>query len=86
VAGLSAVVAAPSRPGAAQTEGGAVSLDMSKALAVVALLSLGGARQRAFARLVVYSRVNGPLLREFQERASYLAACLIFRVSNNSNE
>lgn len=47
VARLTAVVATAAGPGAAQAQGGAVGLNVPKALAVVALLSLGGARQRA---------------------------------------
>jgi hypothetical protein len=50
VAGLAAVVAAA--VGAVQTEGGTVSLDVTEALAVVALLGLGGTGKRAGARLV----------------------------------
>lgn len=47
MAELAAVVAATARGVAAQTERRAVSLDMAKALAVVALLGFGGARERA---------------------------------------
>jgi hypothetical protein len=50
VAGLAAIVAAA--VGAVQTEGGTVSLDVTEALAVVALLGLGGTGKRAGARLV----------------------------------
>lgn len=52
VAGLPAVVAAAIRTGTGQTEGRAVSLDVSKSLAVVALLGLGSARQGTLVRLV----------------------------------
>jgi hypothetical protein len=51
VAGLVAVVAAAVGT-AVQAQGGAVSLDVAEALAVVALLGLGGTGQRAGARLV----------------------------------
>lgn len=53
VARLAAVVAATAaRTATAQTEGWAVCLDMAKTLAVIALLGLGSARQRASIRLV----------------------------------
>lgn len=52
VTGLSARVAAAAGAGAAQAQSRAVSLDMAKALAVVALLSLGGARVGAGVGLV----------------------------------
>jgi hypothetical protein len=47
VAGLATVVAATAGASTAQAEGRAVSLDVAKTLAVVALLSLGGAGKRA---------------------------------------
>lgn len=50
--GLSAVVAAATGASAAQTQGRAVSLNMAKSLAVIALLSLGGTGQRATVGLV----------------------------------
>lgn len=50
--GLTAVVAAAARGVAAQAEGRAIGLNVAKALAVVALLSLGGARKRAAVGLV----------------------------------
>jgi hypothetical protein len=49
---LAAVIAATTCGVTAQAEGRAVSLDVAKTLAVVALLSLGGARERAAIRLV----------------------------------
>jgi hypothetical protein len=52
VTGLAAVVAPSAGAGAAQAEGRAVSLDVAKTLAVVALLGLSGARQRAAVGLV----------------------------------
>lgn len=53
VAGLAAVVAATtSGTTTAQTESRAVSLDVAKTLAVVALLGLGGAGKRAGVGLV----------------------------------
>lgn len=54
VAGLAAVVATPAGAGAAQAQRRAISLDVAKTLAVVALLSLGRARERAAIRLVAY--------------------------------
>ena len=50
-----AVVApvAETRSAAVQAEGGALSLDVTETLAVVALLRLGGARHGALVRLVV---------------------------------
>ena len=39
---------------AAQPERGAIGLDMAEALAVVALLGLGGTRQRTLVGLVAY--------------------------------
>lgn len=51
--GLAAVIAAASRTGTADAESRAVSLNVTETLAVVALLGLGAARKRAFARLVV---------------------------------
>lgn len=50
--GLAAVVAASAGTSAAQAQSRAISLDMAKTLAVVALLSLSGARQRAAVGLV----------------------------------
>lgn len=47
MARLAAVVAATAGAGTAQAQGRAVGLNMAKALAVVALLSLGGAREGA---------------------------------------
>ena len=47
MARLATVVAATAGSGSAQAQGRAVGLNMAKALAVVALLSLGGARQGA---------------------------------------
>jgi hypothetical protein len=47
VAGLATVVAATAGASTAQAEGRAVSLDVAKTLAVIALLSLGGAGKRA---------------------------------------
>jgi hypothetical protein len=44
---LPAVVAAAASTGAAQAKGRTVGLDVAKALAVIALLGLGGARKRA---------------------------------------
>ena len=52
VAGLAAVVAAAAGGVAAESEGRAVGLDVAETLAVVALLGLGGARQRAAVGLV----------------------------------
>jgi hypothetical protein len=52
VARLTTVVAAAAGAGAAQAEGRAVGLNMTESLAVVALLSLSGARQGAAVRLV----------------------------------
>lgn len=52
VAGETARVAPSARSSAAQPKSRAVSLDVAKALAVVALLRLGGARVRASVRLV----------------------------------
>lgn len=54
VTGLATVVAASAGAGSAQTEGGAVSLDVTEALAVVALFGFGGARQRAAIGLVAW--------------------------------
>ena len=53
VAKLLAVVAAARRTGATEAEGGAIGLDVAESLAVIALLRLGRARERALARLVV---------------------------------
>jgi hypothetical protein len=53
VAKLIAVVATTSRACAAKAESRAVGLHVAQALAVVALLGLRGARQRAFAGLVI---------------------------------
>ena len=50
--GLATVVAAAASSGAAQTQSRAVSLNVAKTLAVVALLGLSGARKRAAVRLV----------------------------------
>ena len=52
MAGEAARVASSAGTGAAQAEGWAIGLDVTKTLAVVALLSLGGARVRASVRLV----------------------------------
>lgn len=52
VTGLTAVIATSAGGVSAQTEGRAVGLDMTKTLAVVALLGLGGARKRAAVGLV----------------------------------
>jgi hypothetical protein len=52
VTGLAAVVAPSAGTSAAQAQGRAISLDVAKTLAVVALLSLSGARQRAAVGLV----------------------------------
>ncbi|KAH7030710.1 uncharacterized protein B0I36DRAFT_113135 [Microdochium trichocladiopsis] len=53
VAGLTAVVAATvGGAGAGQAEGRAVSLDVAETLAVIALLGIGGAGQRALVGLV----------------------------------
>lgn len=52
MAGLAAVVASAVATGSGQAEGRAVSLDVSKSLAVVALLRLGGTRERTLVRLV----------------------------------
>lgn len=52
--GLATVVAASASASSAQAQRGAVSLDMAEALAVIALLGLGGARERAAIRLVAY--------------------------------
>lgn len=52
VARLTTVVATATGTGAAQAQSRAVSLHMTKALAVVALLGLGGARKGAAVRLV----------------------------------
>jgi hypothetical protein len=54
MAWLAAVVAATAGSGATQTKGRAVSLDMAKTLAVVALLGLSGTRQRAAVGLVAW--------------------------------
>jgi len=53
VAELTAVVAAAGSASAAKAKGRAIRLDVAQALAVVALLGLGGARQRALAGLVI---------------------------------
>lgn len=52
VTGLATVVAAAASASAAQAEGRAVSLDVTKTLAVVALLGLGGSGKRASVGLV----------------------------------
>jgi len=52
MARLATGVAAAAGTGAAQTKGRTVSLHMTEALAVVALLGLGGARVRAAVRLM----------------------------------
>ncbi len=52
MAGLAAVVAATGSSVAGQAESRTVGLDVTKTLAVVALLGLGGARKRAAVRLV----------------------------------
>ena len=52
VAGEAAGIASSARAGAAQAQSRAVSLDVAEALAVVALLRLGGARVRAAVGLV----------------------------------
>jgi hypothetical protein len=57
VAKLLAVVAAARRTGTADAEGGAISLDVAESLAVIALLRFGGARERALARLMVWTAV-----------------------------
>jgi len=53
VTGLAALVASTSRRGTAKAECRAVGLNVAEALAVVALLRVGAARERAIARLVV---------------------------------
>ncbi|KAH8646758.1 hypothetical protein BX600DRAFT_155560 [Xylariales sp. PMI_506] len=55
VARLAAVVATAAGSGTGQAEGRAVGLDVAKTLAVVALLSLGGTRERALVGLVACS-------------------------------
>jgi len=57
VAKLLAVVAAARRTGTADAEGGAISLNVAESLAVITLLRLGSARERALARLVVWTAV-----------------------------
>lgn len=57
VAKLLAVVAAARRTGTADAERGAIGLDVAESLAVVALLRLGRARERALARFVVWTAV-----------------------------
>lgn len=52
MARLATAVAAAVRTGAAQTKSRAVGLNMAKALAVVALLGLGGPGKRAAVGLV----------------------------------
>jgi hypothetical protein len=52
VTGLTAAVAAPAGASSAQAQGGAIGLNMTKPLAMVALLGLSGARQRAAVGLV----------------------------------
>ena len=54
VTGLTAAVAAPAGASSAQAQGGAIGLNMTKPLAMVALLGLSGARQRAAVGLVAY--------------------------------
>lgn len=78
VSGLSAGVAAAAGASAAQAQSGAVSLNVAEALAVVALLRLGGARVRAAVALVAWSWglvVEGRL--EWRRRGSHtgLLAC-----------
>ncbi len=55
---LPAVVTTTAGTGPAQAKSRAVSLDVSEALAVVALLGLGGARERAPVGLVAYFDIN----------------------------
>lgn len=57
VAKLLAVVATARRTGTTNTQSGAIGLDVAESLAVVALLRLGRARERALARLVVWTAV-----------------------------
>lgn len=54
VAGLATVVAAAAGASTAQAEGRAVSLDVTKTLAVVALLGLSGSGKRATVGLVAF--------------------------------
>lgn len=49
-----AVVAPVAGAGPAQAQRGALGLDVSQTLAVVALLALGGAGHRALVRLVIW--------------------------------
>jgi hypothetical protein len=53
VAELTAIMATAGSASAAKTKGRAVGLDVAQALAVIALLGFRGARQRAFAGLVI---------------------------------
>lgn len=53
---MTAVVASAASSGAAQAESRAVGLDMTQSLAVVALLRLSRARERAAVRLVAYDK------------------------------
>jgi hypothetical protein len=55
---LATVVAAAAGASAAQAEGRAVSLDVTKTLAVVALLGLGGSGKRASVGLVAFCKLD----------------------------
>ena len=55
MAELLAVVAAARSTSTANAEGRAISLDVAESLAVIALLRFRGTRERALARLVVWT-------------------------------
>ncbi len=55
---LATVVATTTVTGPTQTKSWAVSLDVPEALAVIALLGLGGAREWARVGLVAYIDIN----------------------------
>lgn len=81
---LATVIAAAAGGSAAQAESRAVGLDMSKSLAVVALLRLSRARKGAAVGLVacqgrvVRVRDGGGVGIRFED--AYLAACLFFNL------
>lgn len=74
VTGLATVVAAAAGASAAQAEGRAVSLDVTKTLAVVALLGLSGSGKRASVGLVAFCKLDQVCL-DRHISGTYRAAC-----------
>ena len=76
VTGLAALVASTSRRGTAKAECRAVGLNVAEALAVVALLRVGAARERAIARLVVCCLGGQSLCITAREDGPIILGCL----------